>query len=197
MNASIDSEAESNNMTKRLASTPTNGTVASLVMTGLVALAVMGRAVDAQRSDRRQDVRIPGIGILLNAGWQLLVHDGCRFAVPGSWRPDDDAGFVSAPDGSNFSMRAFRIRSWSAHKAQIRAAFGHVKVLHEDSDHRLWFEIGDTQRTQHYIDVANGLRTCVGLLELRSTPTSDAGNTATRIADSIGPATDKLPPDSN
>jgi len=131
--------------------------------------------------------------IMLKAGWLLLFHDGCRFAVRGSWRPDADAGFVSAPNGGSLSVRMFRITSWSAHKAQIRAAFGPLKVLHEDSDRRLWFEIGDKQRTQHYIDVANGLGTCTGLLEIRTTTTSDAGDTAARIADSIGAAPDKWP----
>ncbi len=179
-------------MIKRPASTPKNRTLARLVITSLVAVATMGRAVDAQRPERQLEVRIPGIGIMLKAGWQLFFHDGCRFAVPGSWRPDADAGFVSAPDG-NISVRMLRITSWSAHKAQIRAVFGQLKVVHEDSDRRLWFEIGDKQRTQHYIDVANGLSTCTGLLEIRTTTTPDAGDTSTRIADSIGPAPDRWP----
>lgn len=183
-------------ITKRLASTPKNRTFAAIVIASLVAVAVTVRTVDAQRPERQQEVRIPGVGIMLKAGWQLLFHDGCRFAVPGSWRPEADGGFVSAPDGSNLSVRMFRMTSWSAHKAQIRAAFGQVKVLHEDSDRRLWFEIGDKQRTQHYIDVANGLSTCSGLLEIRAATTPDAEDTTKRIADSIGPAPDKWPPDS-
>jgi hypothetical protein len=179
---------------------PPDGTKASIVVEGimstkvlvasLVALAVTVRTVGAQRPEQ-QEVGIPGSGIMLKAGWQLLFHDGCRFAVPGSWRPNADGGFVSAPDGSNLSVRMFRITSWPAHKAQIRAAFGQVNVLHEDSDRRLWFEIGDKQRTQHYIDVANGLHTCTVLLEIRAVPTKESEDTTNRIADSIGPAPDK------
>jgi len=180
-------------MAEKPASTPKNGLWTPLVITGLVAVAAIGRAVDAQRPERQQEVRMPGIGIMLKAGWQLLFHDGCRMAVPGSWRADPDAGFVSGPDGDNLSVQTLTITNWSAHKARIKAAFGRMKVLHEDSDRRLWFEIGDTQRTQHYVDVANGLSACTGLLEIRTTTTRDAGDTATRIADSIGPAPDKWP----
>jgi hypothetical protein len=81
----------------------------------------------------------------------------------------------------------FRIVNWSTHKTQIRAAYGRVKILHEDSERRLWFEIGDKPRVQHYIEVANGLDVCSGLLEIRAT-TTDAQDTTKRIADSIGPA---------
>jgi hypothetical protein len=171
-------------------------TLVPILVASLVAVAATVRTVGAQRRERQQEVRIPGIGIMLKAGWQLLFHDGCRFAVPGSWRQDADEGLVVAPDGSNLSVRMLRITSWSVHKAQIKAAFGHVNVLHEDSDRRLWFEIGDKPRIQHYIDVANGLSTCAGLLEIRTTTTPDAEDTTTRIADSIGPAPDKWPPDS-
>jgi hypothetical protein len=181
-------------MTKRPASAPTNRTLPLLVIVGLIAVAVLGHAVNAQRPERHQEGRIPGIGIRLKAGWQLLFHDRCRFAVPGSWRPDADAALVSAPDGSNLSVRRFRMTSWSAHKAQIRAAFGQVKVLHEDSDRRLWFEIGDQLRTQHYIDIADGLSACSGLLEIRAT-TPDVEDTTRRIVDSIGPAPDQWAPD--
>ena len=132
-------------------------------------------------------------GLAAASDWQFLVHDGCRFAVPGSWRPNADASVVAAPDGSNLSVRSFRITSWSEHKAQIKAAFGPVNVLHEDSDRRLWFEIGDQERTQHYIDVANGLGTCTGLLEIRTTTAPDTRDTVARIADSIGPMPAKTP----
>src|SRR5437773_1164324 len=90
---------------------------------------------------------------MLRAGWQLLFHDGCRVAVPASWRADPDAGFVLGPVGDNLSVQRFTITNWSAHKAQVRAAFGRVNVVHEDSDRRLWLEIGDKHSTQHYIDV--------------------------------------------
>jgi hypothetical protein len=171
------------------------GVRAGLVIAGLVAVAPMSTAVHAQRPGRPQpDGRVPGTGVVLKAGWQLLLHDGCRYAVPGSWRPDADGGLASAPDGSNISVRMLRITSWSAHKAQIRAAFGQVKALHEDIDRRLWFEIGDRDRTQHYIDVANGSNACAGLLEIRASTTPDAEDTTNRIADSIGPAPDRWPP---
>ena len=101
---------------------------------------------------------------------------------------------MAGPDGSNLSVRMYRIKSWSDHKAQIKRAFGRVNVVHEDSDRRLWFEIGDTPRVQHYIDVVNSLTTCTGLLEIRTATTLGAEDVK-RIADSIGPAPAHGPPD--
>jgi hypothetical protein len=174
-------------------------TLTRLLVAHLVAVTVTARpieahtSIEAQKPDRQQDARTPPVK--LKAGWQLLFHDGCRFAVPGSWRADADGTFVRAPDGSNLSVRIVRITSWAAHKAQIRAAFGQVAVLHEDSDRRLWLEIGDKPRIQHYIDVANGPSACAGLLEVHTSTLPDAEDTVNRIADSIGPALDKWPVD--
>jgi hypothetical protein len=165
------------------------------VVGSLVAIAMTIGSADAERPERWQEIPGRGIGITLKAGWQLLIHDGCRFAVPGFWHPDADGAVVFAPDGNNLSVRMFRITNWSAHKAQIRAVFGQVKVLHEDSARRLWFEIGDQQRTQHFIDVANSVGACAGLLEIRAATTLSAED-VNRIADSIGPGPDKWPPES-
>jgi hypothetical protein len=145
-----------------------------MVAVPLVVAALAGFARGAQKPER----------------WQPLVHEGCRFAVPASWRATEDTSAVFAPDGSNLSVRMFRITNWSTHKTQIKAAYGRVKILHEDSERRLWFEIGDKPRVQHYIEVANGLAVCSGLLEIRAT-TPDAEDTTKRIADSIGPAPGK------
>jgi hypothetical protein len=145
-------------------------------------------AADAGQGARPQHGAAAGAGAKLPAGWQLLVHDGCQFAVPRSWRPDADNASVFAPDGSNVSVRRFRITSWSRHTSQILASVGSVKVL-EDSARRLWFEFGDQQRTQQFIDVATGPGVCAALLEIRAT-LPDASNTAKTIADSIGAAAD-------
>ena len=130
----------------------------------------------------------------LKAGWQLLSYDGCRFAVPGSWRADADGSLAVAPDGSNIAVRTFTVTNWSAHKAHILAAFGGVRVMHEDSEHRLWFEIGDSTRAQHYVDVRDGLGVCAALLEIRAATTPNADDTTRRIAESIGPAPTKWTP---
>jgi hypothetical protein len=162
----------------------------SVVVVSLIVFEATICTVNAQRPERQQEVGVPGIGVTLKAGWQLLFQDGCRFAVPGSWR-QDRGGLVLAPDGSNLSVRMFQITNWSTHKSQILAAYGRVNVLHEDSARRLWFEIGDKERTQHYIEVVNGGVTCAGLLEVRAATTPDARDTTNRIADSIGPAPNK------
>jgi len=165
------------------------GRLASVYCAGIVAAALtVIYAADAEQALRPQHGAAAGGGVKLPAGWQLLVHDGCQFAVPRWWQPDVDNASVFAPDGSNVSIRRFRITSWSRHTSQILASVGPVKVL-EDSARRLWFEFGDQQRTQHFIDVASGSGVCAALLEIRAT-LPDASSTAKTIADSIGAAAD-------
>lgn len=161
----------------------------------LVATALAGPAARAQKPERQAEVRIPGLDVSVKAGWQIFFHQGCRFAVPGPWRADADGGQATAPDGSSISVRMFRITSWSAHKAQIKAAFGRVNVMHEDSERRLWFEIGDKPRVQHYVDVANGPGLCSALLEIRSAASPETEDLTKRIVDSVGPAPDRWPTD--
>ncbi len=86
----------------------------------------------------------------------------------------------------------FHIRDWAAHKTRIKAAFGRVGAMHEDSARRLWFEIGDKPRVQHYVDVVSDLIVCSALIELRSSGT-DVDGTTKGIAESVGPAPDKRP----
>jgi hypothetical protein len=157
------------------------------IVSALVTALATGQPVGAQRPERPQDVRVPGPGVLLKIGWQSHVYDGCRLVSPASWHEAADGGSMVAPDGSSLSVRTYRIKSWSDHKGQIKAAFGRVNVVHEDSDRRLWFEIGDPPRVQHYIDVNNGTTVCTGLLEIRTATTLTAED-VNRIADSIGPA---------
>ena len=157
----------------------------------LIAGAALASVVNAQGPERT--VKVPGLDLTLKGGWQVLFHQGCRFAVPVSWRADVSGSSATARDGSNISIQMFRITSWSGHKAQIKAAFGRVNVMHEDSDKRLWFEIGDKPHVQHYIDVRSGTNVCSALLETWATDTADAADTTKRIVDSVGPAPDKWP----
>lgn len=151
----------------------------------LVAIALVGHASEAQRPERQLEVQVPGVGFALKAGWQLLFYDGCRFAVPISWRPNPDNSQVFAPDGSSLSVRMLHVPNWSMHKSQIGAAFGQARNVHEDSDRRLWIESGGDKRSQHYIAVVNGSSACGGLLEIRAS-TPNAEQTTNIIAHSIG-----------
>src|SRR5581483_1719009 len=138
-------------------------------------------------------VKIPGVDLALKGGWQLLVYDGCRFAVPVSWRAEPDGSMARAADGSNISIRMFHVQSWAAHKAQIKAAFGRVNVIHDDNDHRLWFQIGDKPRVQQYVDVLTGSTVCSALIEVRLVNVPDADDTMKRIVESVGPAPERWP----
>jgi hypothetical protein len=164
-----------------------SNTFVPVLTAGLVALVATAGPVSGQRPEGQREALVPGVDIALKAGWQLRFHDNCRFAVPGTWRAAADGSAAFSPDGNNLSVRMFTITSWPAHKAQIKAAYGRVNVLHEDSDRRLWFEFGDKSRVQHYVDVANGLSVCVGLLEARAV-TALSAEDVTRIVESIGPA---------
>ena len=150
--------------------------------------------MNAQGPERKQEVKIPGMDLWLKGGWQVLFHQGCRFAVPVSWHADAEGSVATGPDGSSVSVRIFRITKWSAHKGQIKAAFGRVNLMHEDSERRLWFEIGAKPRVQHYVDVLNGLSVCSALLDIRMATTPDAEDTTRRIAESVGPSPEKWPP---
>jgi len=160
----------------------------------IVGLLAAMRPVNGQRPERRQEVVVPGTGIALNAGWQLRLPENCLFAVPHGWRPNVDGSGAFSPDGSTLSVRTFPITSWAAHKGQIKAAYGRINVLHEDSDKRLWFEFGDPPRVQHYVDVVTGLRVCVGLLDARPA-TALTADDVRRIVNSIGPAPGHWPPE--
>src|SRR5450759_1085272 len=161
-------------------------TLAPMLVVGLVALAGTVPTAGAQRPERPPEGRVSAEGVAPKLGWQLLVHDGCQFAVPGSWRAAPDGDMVMAPDGiSNLSVRRFRILNWSEHKAHIRATFVHLKIVHEDSDHRFWFEIGNENSTVHYIAVRDGLSACIGLMEIRATAMPMAEGTENGIVASI------------
>ena len=150
----------------------------------LLALAVW--LLGPQKPERRPEVAIPGVDISLKAGWQLLFHDGCRVAVPLSWRADADGSFAAAADGSAISIREVPIANWSAHKAQMRRAVGAGKVVREDSDRRLWLERASPTAVEHYIDVPVGPAICSGLLEVRrETPLEES--TVRTIVESVGP----------
>src|SRR5579864_4595563 len=124
-------------------------------------------------------------------GWRLVVHDACRVAVPASWQVDDAGGAARGEDGSNVSLRAFHIASWPDHKARIKSIFGRIQTMHEDSDQRLWFEIGDEPRIQHYVDVPHGANVCSALIEMRGATSADAQKTVRRIIDSLRDAFDR------
>jgi hypothetical protein len=157
-------------------------------MVVLVALVAVGGAWSAQPPERQHDVLIPGMGVRLREAWQMLFHDGCRYAVPVAWRPIADRSQVFAPDGSSVSIWALHVSNWSLHKARLKAAFSHESRVHEDSDSRLWIESRDSVRLQHYVAVTDGAAACAGLLEIRSAQ-PNADDTIAGIVESIGMAT--------
>ena len=160
---------------------------------GLPLVALACCAFTSQAPERPQEVEVPGLGIMLKAGWQLLFHDRCRFAVPISWHPDPDEAFARASDGSSFSIQMLKITSWSAHKADIRRAFPHAKVLNDENDRRLWLETDDGARVRHYIAVADNASICAGWLEIPVKSSWNTTDTVKRVADSIGLAPETWP----
>ena len=169
----------------------------ALVMAGVVSstssTSSTGSVVGAQAPERQHDVLIPGFGVRLREAWQMLFHDGCRYAVPVAWRPIPDRSQVFAPDGSSVSIWALHVSNWSLHKERLKAAFSHDARVREDNDSRFWVESRDSVRAQHYVAVTNGAAACAGLLEIRTAqPNQD--DTIARIVESIGLAA-AWPPD--
>ena len=162
------------------------GRIAAMVVLAAVAAAEVNS--NAQAPERQHDVLIPGTGVRLREAWQMLFHDGCRYAVPVAWRPIADRSQVFAPDGSSVSIWALHVSNWSLHKARLKAAFSHESRVHEDSDSRLWIESRDSVRLQHYVAVTDGAAACAGLLEIRSAQ-PNADDTIAGIVESIGMAT--------
>jgi hypothetical protein len=160
-----------------------------------VAIAVLASVVSnaAQRPERQQELPLPGLGVVLQIGWQLILYHGCRFQVPEAWRQAASSGMLWAPDGTNMSIASVKFAKWSVHKAQVRAAFGRVRAVHEDSDRRLWLEIGTAERTQHYIDVPTDSGACIGILELPASSQLDTKSLET-IATGIGQAPEHWSP---
>jgi hypothetical protein len=175
-------------------------TAVSVVKEAAVAIslnaAILGVVVDAQRPQRQQEVYLPGLGIALKAGWQLRFHDGCRFAVPPTWRATLGGDQAFAPDGSSLWVWAVHVPSWSLHKSQVKAAFAPLKSVRKDDEHGLWIESGDSKKSEQYIAVTDGSMACEGLLEIR-TPAVNRDDTAQTIGDSIGVAPAVWPSDLN
>jgi hypothetical protein len=159
---------------------------------GLAAALVLSVSIQGQRRVQSDEVRVPGTDIMLKGGWQLLFHDGCRYAVPLSWQFDIDESFARAPDGSSISIEKLDVRSWSAHKADVRRSYGQGSVLHDNSDRRLWIEFRDGSRVIHHIAVLTApggeSTVCTGVVDLAAHSTAQTDDTMQRIADSIGAA---------
>jgi hypothetical protein len=160
----------------------------------ILGLAAAGTGA-TQAPERQQELELPGLGVVLKVGWQLVLYHGCGFAAPENWLSTADRSTLLGSDGSSLAVASLDFPSWPAHKAQVRAAFGRVNVLHEDSGRRLWFEIGDRYRTQHYIDVSTGHGACIGILEIHE-GTALTTDDIQRIIDGIGPVPEHWSPPS-
>src|SRR5215831_9745612 len=145
-------------------------------------------AAGAQPPERQHDVLIPGTGVRLRESWQMLFHDGCRYAVPVAWRPVPDRSQVFAPDGSSVSIWALHVSNWSRHKSRLKSTFSGDSHVREDTDSRFWIESRDGVRSQHYVAVTDGAAACAGLVEI-NTLLPNADDTITAIVESIGMAT--------
>ena len=153
---------------------------------GIAAVAELG----GQTPLRPQEIEVPGFGMRLHAGWQLLFRDGCRFAVPATWNTSSEGGEVFAPDGS--MVWVYAPRSASGYARKLERGVRQKARVREDTPHRLWLEVSEGSRIQHYVDVFESGLTCSCVLDVRqSLPGGD--ETATRIVASVGKAPSSWP----
>ncbi len=127
-----------------------------------------GRILQAQRPERQHDVVIPGLGVRLREGWQMFFHDGCRYAVPATWRPIPDRSESFSPDGSTISLWTIRMMSnWSSQKARVKSGYSADARVREDTDSKLWIEWQENTRDQHLIVATDGTTACEAVLSIR------------------------------
>ncbi len=107
----------------------------------LVVVTIADPAIDAQKPERQKEFKIPGLDVTLRPGWQLLVHDHCRCALPESWRVHADGTLAIAPDASHVSIRTYKITNWFVHQDNIRSTIGTAPNVQDARHTRLWFEI--------------------------------------------------------
>jgi hypothetical protein len=156
------------------------------VLWSIACSVVVGSPGAWQRLAAKDDVRVPGTTVVLKPGWKFLSYTGCGCVVPVLWQPSFDEPFAVGPDGSSLSIRKETIASWSEYKERVRRSYRDPKVVHEDSERRLWFETGADARLEHYVAAASGPTVCVGVLDVQRDSRSNAAETIATIARSIG-----------
>jgi hypothetical protein len=163
----------------------TSGARALAAVCGIACSLAVGSMAARQRSAVKDDLHVPGTGMVLKPGWKFLSYTGCGCLVPISWQPSFDEPLALGPDGSSLSIRKETIASWAAYKEQVRRSYGDVKAVHEDSERLLWFETGDAARVEHYIAAPSGPTVCVGVLDVHRSSVSNGTETVVVIARSI------------
>jgi hypothetical protein len=156
--------------------------------------AVGGGLLGAQQKPPTRDVRVPGTAVVLKPGWKFVAYAGCGCAIPILWQPSFEEPLVFAPDGSSLSIRKQTIASWSEYVRQARRNYV-AAVVHEESSHRLWFEISDEARIQHVIAVPSGATACVGILDVAARASADDAELIKQIAQSLGIVSESWAPE--
>jgi hypothetical protein len=96
------------------------GSVTFGYLAGWFAFGRPGSTVAARQLERPQELRLPSSDVTLRVDWQLLFHDGCRFAVPASWPPPVDRGLIRSRDGAlTLVVAAVPLATWPGHKTQM------------------------------------------------------------------------------
>jgi hypothetical protein len=144
--------------------------------------------VTARQLERPQELRLPSSDVTLRVDWQLLFHDGCRFAVPASWPPAVDRGLIRSRDGAlTLVVAAVPLATWSGHKTQILAQM-HGAVVQEDTDTHFRLQVDNGHRIFDYVAVRDGAIACTGQIEVEVASAARFRETTNRILESVGPS---------
>jgi hypothetical protein len=147
-----------------------------------------GSTVAARQLERPQELRLPSSDVTLKVDWQLLFHDGCRFAVPASWPPSVDRGLIRSRDGAlTLVVAAVPLATWSGHKTQILSQM-HGAVVQDDTDTRFRLQVDNGHRIFEYVAVRDGAIACTGQIEVDVASAARVKETTDRILESVGPS---------
>jgi hypothetical protein len=157
-------------------------------LAGWFAFGGPGSTVAARQLERPQELRLPSSDVTLRVDWQLLFHDGCRFAVPASWPPPVDRGLMRSRDGAlTLVVAAVPLTTWSGHKTQILSQM-HGAVVQEETDTRFRLQVDDGHRIFEYVAVRDGAIACTGQIEVDVASAARFKETTDRILESVGPS---------
>ena len=133
---------------------------------------------------------------LSRRGFCLCCMAAATFKATGGWLSPSqayaDARNIVDLIRDDAAKAPIKVHMLRGNVSILEGSGGNIAVL-TGADGKVFIDAGITASRPRILEVANGLSTCIALMEIRTTMAPDAGDTTTRIADSIGPAPHKWP----
>jgi hypothetical protein len=98
------------------------------------------------------------------------IADGkCQYIVPATWHVDASGQTATALDGSfRLTVDSVASRDWDDHRLTVAAVI-HPTTVHEQSNHRLWYEFSVSPgASSHYVSVTDGRFICDAQFDVKT-----------------------------